>query len=64
MMCSVEVFSCLQGSSILFAFHSPCRDVLTPHLGRAVSAVNNEMCVGFPHNSALKEMQFVGKNDS
>ena len=42
---------------------SICRDVLMPHLGRAVSAVDNEKHVELPHKSVLKEMQFVEKNN-
>ena len=40
----------------------PCRDVLTPHLWRAVSAEIGVHYVIFPRKSVLKEMQFVGKN--
>ena len=40
-----------------------CRDVLEPHLVRAVSAVKRWKHVEFPRKSVLKEMQFVGKNN-
>ena len=40
-----------------------CRDVLTPHLWRAVSAAIGVHCAMFPRKSVLKEMQFVGKNN-
>ena len=49
--------------SDLFKIWNTCCDVLTPHLGRAVSAVNGELYVGFPRKSVLKEMQFVEKNN-
>ena len=41
-----------------------CRDVLAPHLWRAVSAAIGVHCVMFPRESVPKEMQFVGKNNS